>query len=119
MGAATGQMAFNVAKSGVEQLSRALGVHLARSSIRVNALAIGPMETQEIKATFERIRPEQAARRLTHMPMGRFGTLYELAATAAFLAGHDTGFVTASSFPPNGGIPCAFPVPEFQPPRFR
>lgn len=119
MGAATGQMAFNVAKAGVEQLSRDLGVHLARSNIRVNALAIGPIETKEIRAAFERIGLEQAERRFMHMPMGRFGTLEELAATAAYLASDDAGFVTAASFPLNGGIPGAFTVPETRPHRSR
>lgn len=112
MGSSTGQMAFNVAKAGVEQLSRDLGVHLARSNVRVNALALGPVETREMKATFDRIGPEEAKRRFTHMPMGRFGTLEELAATATFLASDDAGFVTASSFPLNGGIPAAFTVPD-------
>ncbi|WP_306302882.1 SDR family oxidoreductase [Aureimonas sp. AU40] len=111
MGASTGQMAFNAAKAGVEQLSRDLGVHLARRNIRVNALAVGPIETSEMRATFERLGPEQAKRRFTHMPMGRFGTLEELAATAAYLASDDAGFVTATSFPLNGGIPNAFTVP--------
>ncbi len=119
MGADTGQMAFNAAKAGVEQLSRDLGVHLARSNVRVNALAIGPVETQEIRAAFERAGPEQAARRFTHMPMGRFGTLDELAATAAYLASDDAGFVTAASFPLNGGIPRAFTIPEASPPLSR
>lgn len=112
MGAATGQMAFNAAKAGVEQLSRDLGVHLARRNIRVNSVAIGPIETDAIKATFERLGPAQTGRRLTRMPMGRFGTLEELAATAAYLASDDAGFVTAASFPLNGGIPGAFTVPE-------
>ena len=115
MGAATGQMAFNAAKAGVEQLSRDLGVHLARSNVRVNALAMGPIETRESKATFKRIGQEQAARRFTHMPMGRFGTLEELAATAAYLASDDAGFVTAASFPLNGGISIAFTVPDTPP----
>lgn len=112
MGAATGQMAFNVAKAGVEQLSRDLGVQLARRNVRVNALAIGPFETQQNREAFERAGPEQAARRFTRMPMARFGTLEELAATAAYLASDDAGFVTAASFPLNGGIPHAFTVPQ-------
>ena len=115
MGSATGQMAFNAAKAGVEQLSRDLGVHLARSNVRVNAIAVGPIETAQIKAAFGRIGPEQVARRFTHMPMGRFGTLDELAATAAYLASDDSGFVTASTFPLHGGIPSAFTVPEAPP----
>lgn len=111
MGAASAQMAFNVAKAGVEQLSRDLGVQLARKGVRVNALALGPIETPQLKATFDRIGLEEVQRRFIHMPMGRFGTVDELAATAAYLASDDSGFVTASSFPLNGGIPSAFTVP--------
>ncbi|TLU70884.1 SDR family oxidoreductase [Lichenicoccus roseus] len=110
MGAASAQMAFNVAKAGVEQLSRDLGVHLARSGVRVNSLALGPIETPQLRQTFDRIGPEEAARRFVHMPMGRFGTVEEFAATIAYLASDDSGFVTASSFPLNGGIPAAFTV---------
>jgi NAD(P)-dependent dehydrogenase (short-subunit alcohol dehydrogenase family) len=110
MGAASAQMAFNVAKAGVEQLSRDLGVQLARKGVRVNALALGPIETPQLRQTFERIGPEEAERRFVHMPLGRFGTVEEFAATAAYLASDDSGFVTASSFPLNGGIPGAYTV---------
>ena len=40
MGAASAQMAFNVAKAGVEQLSRDLGVHLARKGVRVRTITV-------------------------------------------------------------------------------
>ena len=112
MGAASAQMAFSAAKAAVAQLSRDLGVSLARSGVRVNALALGPIETPQLTAMFAQIGPEQAARRFTHMPMGRFGTLEELAATVAYLASDDSGFVTASVFPLNGGIPGAFTVAD-------
>jgi NAD(P)-dependent dehydrogenase (short-subunit alcohol dehydrogenase family) len=112
MGSATAQMAFNVAKAGVEQLSRDLGVQLARQGVRVNALALGPIETRQLRETFERIGPAEVERRFVHMPLGRFGTVAELAATAAYLASDDSGFVTASSFPLNGGIHSAFTVPD-------
>ena len=110
MGAASAQMAFNVAKAGVEQLSRDLGVQLARRNVRVNALSLGPIETPQLKVAFDRIGPDEVARRFIHMPMGRFGTVDELAATAAYLASDDAGFVTASAFPINGGIQGAFTV---------
>ena len=74
--------------------------------------ALGPIETPQLAAMFSQIRPEQAARRLTHRPTGQFGTLEELAATVAYLASDDAGFVTGSIFPINGGIPSAFTVPE-------
>ncbi len=111
MGAASAQMAFNAAKAGVEQLSRDLGVHLARRGVRVNVLALGPIETPHLKQTFDRIGAEEVARRFAHMPMGRFGTVDELAATVAYLASDDAGFVTAATIPINGGIPGAFTVP--------
>ena len=117
MGSASAQMAFNAAKAGVEQLSRDLGVQLARSGVRVNAIAMGPVETPEIKATFDKLGDDQVVRRFLHMPMGRFSTPDELAATAAYLASDDAGFVTASSFPLNGGISGAFTVPETKPHR--
>ena len=111
MGSATGQMAFNAAKAGVEQLSRDLGVHFARSGIRVNALWLGPIETPQLAASFNQAGSHELARRLVHMPMGRFGTIEELAATVAFLASDDAGFVTAAAIPTNGGIPSAFTIP--------
>ncbi len=112
MGAASAQMAFSAAKAAVTQLSIDLGVSLARRGVRVNALALGPIATPQLAAMFARLGPEQAARRFTHMPIGRFGSLEELAATAAYLASDDAGFITASSFPINGGIPGAFTVAE-------
>lgn len=111
MGAASAQMAFNAAKAGVDQLSRDLGVQLARSGVRVNALALGPIDTPHVREAFERAGPDQAERRYSRMPLGRFGTIEELAGTVAYLASDDSGFVTASSFPLNGGIPRAFTVP--------
>ena len=111
LGSASAQMAFNAAKAGVEQLSRDLGVNLARKGVRVNALALGPVETPQLKQMFAGLGPEETERRFIHMPMGRFGALEEFAATAAYLASDDAGFVTASSFPLNGGIVGAYTVP--------
>jgi NAD(P)-dependent dehydrogenase (short-subunit alcohol dehydrogenase family) len=112
MGAATAQMAFSAAKAAVAQLSLDLGANLARRGVRVNALALGPIETPQLAAMFAHLGPDQASRRFAHMPMGRLGTLDELAATVAYLASDDAGFVTASVFPINGGIPAAFTVPD-------
>jgi NAD(P)-dependent dehydrogenase (short-subunit alcohol dehydrogenase family) len=112
MGAATAQMAFSAAKAAVTQLGRDLGVHLARSGVRVNTLALGPVLTPELEAMFERVGPEGAQRRFTHMPMSRFATLDEVAAAAAFLASADSGFITASVLPVDGGITSAYTVAD-------
>ena len=79
-------------------------------SMLFDTLALGRIGTPQLRQTFERIGPEEANRRFIHMPLGRFGTVEELAATAAYLASDDAGFVTASSFPLNGGIPGVFIV---------
>ena len=112
MGSATAQMAYNAAKAAVAQLSRDLGTNLARQGIRVNALSLGPIETPQLTEAFSRSGEEQRRRRFTHMPFGRFGTLEELAGTVAFLASEDSGFITASVFPIDGGIQHGFTVPE-------
>lgn len=112
MGAATSQMAFSTAKAGVIQLSRDLGTNLARRGVRVNALCLGPIGTPQLTDLFDSLPPEELPKRLVHYPMGRFGTLDEFAGTVAYLASDDSGFVTGSSFPLNGGITTAFTVPS-------
>ncbi|HEX3795819.1 MAG TPA: SDR family oxidoreductase [Acidimicrobiales bacterium] len=112
MGAATSQMAYSAATAAVIQLSRDLGTNLARQGVRVNALCLGPIETPQLQEMFGSLPPEELPKRLIHYPMGRFGTLEEYAGTVAYLASDDSGFVTGSSFPLNGGITTAFTVPS-------
>ncbi|MFD0635788.1 SDR family oxidoreductase [Catenulispora yoronensis] len=111
MGSATAPMAYTAAKAAVVQLTRDLGVHLARTGVRVNAVLFGPVETPAQRAILER-DPSVLAKRLVHWPMGRFGTLEEAAGTIAFLAGADSGFITGAAIPLDGGITEAFTVPE-------
>ncbi|HEX3807584.1 MAG TPA: SDR family oxidoreductase [Gaiellaceae bacterium] len=110
IGAATAQMAYAAAKAGVVQLTRDLGVQLARSGIRVNAVLFGPFDTAAQRSVFEG-RPDVLEARLVHWPMGRFGTPAEAAAAVAFLASDDAGFLTAAALPLDGGIGEAFTVP--------
>ncbi|MFB7907684.1 SDR family oxidoreductase [Kitasatospora sp. NPDC056076] len=112
MGAATAQTAFSAAKAAVTQLGRDLGTHLARRGIRVNTLALGPVDAPEIRAVFERMGEEETRRRFAHIPMGRFATLDEVAAAAAYLAGPDSGYLTASELPVYGGIRAAYTLPD-------
>jgi NAD(P)-dependent dehydrogenase (short-subunit alcohol dehydrogenase family) len=111
IGAATAQMGYAAAKAAVVQLTRDLGIHLARSGIRVNAVLYGPIDTVDQREVFER-NPGALDRRLVHWPMGRFGTLHEATATVAFLASDDAGFITAHAIALDGGITRAFTVPE-------
>ena len=78
MGAATSQISYTASKGGVLALSRELGVEFARRGVRVNALCPGPVDTPLLQELFAK-DPEQAARRLVHVPIGRFARAEEIA----------------------------------------
>ena len=110
LGAATSQISYTASKGGVLALSRELGVQFARRGVRVNALCPGPVNTPLLRELFAK-DPARAARRLVHVPMGRFGEPEEIAAAAAFLASDDSSFMTASTFLVDGGIHSAYVTP--------
>jgi NAD(P)-dependent dehydrogenase (short-subunit alcohol dehydrogenase family) len=110
MGAATSQVSYTASKGGVLSMSRELGVQFARQGIRVNALCPGPVNTPMLQELFAK-DPERAARRLVHIPMGRFAEATEIAAAVAFLASDDSSFITASTFLVDGGISGAYVTP--------
>ena len=110
MGSATSQISYSASKGGVLAMTRELGVQFAREGVRVNALCPGPVNTpllQELFAT----DPDRAARRLVHVPMGRFGEPEEMANAVLFLASDESSFITASTFLVDGGISGAYVTP--------
>jgi NAD(P)-dependent dehydrogenase (short-subunit alcohol dehydrogenase family) len=110
LGAATSQIAYTASKGGVLAMTRELGVQFAREGIRINALCPGPVATPLLMDLFAK-DPERAARRLVHVPMGRFAEPAEIAAAVAFLASDDSSFITASQFLVDGGIAGAYVTP--------
>ena len=110
MGAATSQISYTASKGGVLALSRELGVEFARRGVRVNALCPGPVDTPLLRELFAK-DPQQAARRLVHVPMGRFARAEEIAQGALFLASDEASYVTASTFLVDGGLTGAYTTP--------
>jgi NAD(P)-dependent dehydrogenase (short-subunit alcohol dehydrogenase family) len=110
MGAAVSQGSYTASKGAVLALSRELGVEFADRGIRVNALCPGPVNTPLLKELFAK-DPERAAKRLVHIPMGRFGEPEEIAKSALFLASEDSSFITASAFLVDGGLSAAYLTP--------
>ena len=110
MGAATSQISYTASKGGVLALSRELGVEFARRGVRVNALCPGPVDTPLLRELFAK-DPEKAARRLVHVPMGRFARTEEIAQGALFLASDESSYVTASTFLIDGGLSGAYTTP--------
>jgi NAD(P)-dependent dehydrogenase (short-subunit alcohol dehydrogenase family) len=110
MGAATSQISYSASKGGVLSMTRELGVQFARQGVRVNALCPGPVNTPLLQDLFAKDE-ERAARRLVHVPMGRFGEPEEMAAAVLFLASDESSFITASTFLVDGGISAAYVTP--------
>jgi NAD(P)-dependent dehydrogenase (short-subunit alcohol dehydrogenase family) len=111
VGAATSQISYTASKGGVLALSRELGVQFAKQGVRVNALCPGPVDTPLLRELFAK-DPVAAARRLVHVPMGRFARAEEIAAAALFLASDESTYVNAASFLVDGGISGAYVTPE-------
>jgi NAD(P)-dependent dehydrogenase (short-subunit alcohol dehydrogenase family) len=110
MGAATSQISYTASKGGVLSLTRELGVEFARRGVRVNALCPGPVDTPMLRELYAK-DPEAAARRLVHVPMGRFAQAVELANAALFLASDEASYITASTFLVDGGLSGAYVTP--------
>ena len=110
MGAATSQISYTASKGGVVALSRELGVEFARRGVRVNSLCPGPVDTPLLRELYAS-DPAQAARRLVHVPMGRFARVEEIANAALFLASDESSYVNATAFLVDGGISGAYTTP--------
>jgi NAD(P)-dependent dehydrogenase (short-subunit alcohol dehydrogenase family) len=111
MGAAVSQISYTASKGAVMALSRELGVEFAHKGIRINSLCPGPVDTPLLQDLFAS-DPAKAARRLVHLPLGRFATAREIANGALFLASDESSYVTASAFLVDGGLSQAYLTPD-------
>jgi NAD(P)-dependent dehydrogenase (short-subunit alcohol dehydrogenase family) len=110
MGAATPQIAYTASKGGVLSMTREIAVEYARQGIRVNALCPGPIETPMMAELLA--DPARRARRVVHIPMGRFGKADEVARAALWLASDESSLMTGASLVVDAGITAAYVTPE-------
>lgn len=110
MGAATPQIAYTASKGGVLAMTREIAVEYARKGIRANALCPGPIETPMLAELLS--DPQRRARRLVHIPIGRFGQAEEIARAALWLASDESSLMTGASLVVDGGITAAYVTPE-------
>jgi 2-hydroxycyclohexanecarboxyl-CoA dehydrogenase len=87
------------AKAGVVGFSKSLAVEVAKKGVRVNVVSPGSTRTPLLESLFT---PEDLAKRVRIIPMGRFGEPEDVAATIAFLA-LDATHVTGQVISVNGG----------------
>ena len=92
--------AYAAAKAGLQGFTRHLAAELAPFQITVNAVAAGIVLTPRGQRM---MTPELTTRRLTQIPLGRLGTLEDIAAAVCFLASPAAGYITGATLDVNGG----------------
>jgi 3-oxoacyl-[acyl-carrier protein] reductase len=97
---AAGEVAYSAAKAGQVGLTKALAQEVGAQGITVNAVAPGAIET----AMIADLTGEALADWLARTPVGRLGTVDEVAAVVAFLCRPEAGFITGQVWSPNGGV---------------
>lgn len=110
MGAATPQIAYTATKGAVLSMTRETAAIYARQGIRCNALCPGPVGTPLLAQLWS--DPARKARRLVHIPMGRWAEAEEIARAALFLASDDSSYMTGQSLLIDGGIVSSYTTPE-------
>jgi NAD(P)-dependent dehydrogenase (short-subunit alcohol dehydrogenase family) len=114
MGSAVSQIAYTASKGAVLSLTREIAVEFAKKNVRVNAISPGPVETPLLATLFD---PSQKARRLIHVPYGRFARPIEIAEAAAFLASDAASYISGHELRVDGGISAAYVTAEGDPAR--
>ena len=99
-----GRAAYGAAKAGVIQLTRVMAVELSARGVRVNAIAPGPVDTDQSRGTHT---PATRRAYLDRIPMKRYGQAEEIAAAAMFLAADESSFVVGHVLNVDGGFDAA------------
>ena len=105
---AEAQIAYTTSKGGMEAMTREIAMEYARSNIRANCIAPGPIRTKRTAHYFD--SEEKWKKRRQHIPMGKTGQATEVAGLVAFLLSEDANYITGSSYLIDGGIANAYVV---------
>jgi len=95
-----GQTNYAASKAGMIGFSKSLAAEVAGRGITVNVVAPGFIETPMTDVLDE----SQKSGLLTRVPAGRLGTPAEVAASVAFLASNEAGYITGATIHVNGGM---------------
>ena len=95
-----GQVNYSAAKAGLIGMTKAMAKELGRLGVRVNAMALGFVET-DMTAT---LPAENRAAALNLIPLGRFGTVEDVAPVAAFLLSDAAAYITGAVIQVDGGL---------------
>ena len=95
-----GQVNYAAAKAGLVGLTRSVARELASRNVTCNLVAPGPITTAMTDALSE----ERIAAITEQVPLGRMGTVDEVAATVAFLCSDAAGYITGAVIPVDGGL---------------
>jgi 3-oxoacyl-[acyl-carrier protein] reductase len=96
----SGRAHVSAAKMGLVGFARGLASEFAAHNIRVNVVSPGSIDTSRANPEWYQGRPPNAA----GIPLGRQGTVDEIAATCLFLVTDDSGFITGQTIHANGGV---------------
>jgi NAD(P)-dependent dehydrogenase (short-subunit alcohol dehydrogenase family) len=96
-----GRAAYGASKGGLVTMSEVMAVELAAHEIRVNVIAPGPIETPLIATMMS---AEERAIWTRRLPLGRFGTVADVASLALFLASDEAAYVTGQVLGVDGGF---------------
>jgi len=95
-----GQTNYSASKAGLIGFTKALAKEVGRRNITVNALALGLIETDMTAA----LPDEYKQKMLEQIPLGRYGTVEEVARVAAFLLSDDARYITGQVIQADGGL---------------
>lgn len=95
-----GQTNYSASKAGLIGFTKALAKEIGRRNITVNALALGLIETDMTAA----LPDDYKQKMLEQIPLGRYGTVEEVARVSAFLLSDDARYITGQVIQADGGL---------------